>query len=54
MSGNRLLRMLWLIIVVAWVLRNAVALAAGQPMELEPMLLALVLAKLYEMEENDD
>lgn len=48
MSGNRLLRMLWLIIVAAWVLRNAVAFAEGRPVELEPMLLALVLMKLYE------
>ena len=48
MSGNRLLRMLWLITVDAWVLRNAVAFAGGRPVELEPMLLALVLMKLYE------
>ena len=51
MSGNRPLRMLWLIITAAWVLRNVVALAEGRPMELEPMLLALVLMKLYEKEE---
>jgi hypothetical protein len=43
--------MLWLIITAAWVLRNVVALAEGRPMELEPMLLALVLMKLYEKEE---
>lgn len=45
------LRMLWLIITAAWVLRNVVALAEGRPMELEPMLLALVLMKLYKKEE---
>ena len=48
MKANRLLWMLWLIIAAAWVLRNAVALAAGRPVELGPMLLALVLTKLYE------
>ena len=47
-NANRMLRMLWLIIVAAWVLRNAVAFAEGRPVELEPMLLALVLMKLYE------
>ena len=49
MKADRLLWMLWLIIAAAWVLRNAVALAAGRPMELAPMLLALVLMKLHEM-----
>ena len=48
MNVNRLLRMLWLIITAAWVLRNVVALAEGRPTEIEPMLLALVLMKLYE------
>ena len=31
MNGDRLLRMLWLIITAAWVLRNVVALAEGMP-----------------------
>ena len=48
MSGDRLLRMLWLIVAIAYALRNFVALAAGWPMEIEPMLLALVLMKLNE------
>lgn len=49
MNANRLLRMLWIIVATAYALRNFAALAAGQPMELEPMLLAVVLMKLYEM-----
>ena len=56
MSGNRLLWMLWLIIAVAHALRNVVALAAGQnaSVEVEPMLLALVLVKLYEKDGEDE
>lgn len=54
MSGNRLLSSFWFFAMAMFVLRNVVAFAEGQPVELEPMLLALVLAKLYEMEENDD
>ena len=47
--------MFWLIIAVAHALRNAVALAAGQnaSVELEPMLLVLVLAKLYDMDGDE-
>lgn len=50
MSG--LLRMLWTIIAIAYALRNVAALVAGQSAsaEVEPMLLALVLAKLNEMD----
>ena len=52
MRGNRLLRMLWLIVATAYALRNFVALAAGQNAsgEVAPMLLALALTKLYEMD----
>ena len=47
---NRLLWMLWLIVAIAYALRNFAALAAGHnaSVEVEPMLLALVLMKLYE------
>lgn len=48
MNADRLLRMLWLIVAIAYALRNFAELAEGQQMELEPMLLALALMKLYE------
>ena len=49
---DRLLWMLWLIVATVCVLHNVVALVAGQSasVEVEPMLLALVLAKLNEMD----
>ena len=52
MNANRLLRMVWLFVAIAYVLCVVVALAAGQNPsgEVEPMLLALVLVKLYEMD----
>ncbi len=52
MSANRLLRMLWLIVATAYALCVIAALAAGQNPsgEVAPMLLALALMKLYEMD----
>ena len=52
MRFNRLLRTLWPIVATAYALRNVAALAAGQNPsgEVAPMLLALVLTKLYEMD----
>lgn len=49
---DRLLWMLWLIVATVYALHNVVALVAGQSAsaEVEPMLLALVLAKLNEMD----
>lgn len=54
MNRNRLLSVVWFFVTAMFLVRNVVAFAEGQPVELEPMLLALVLTKLYEMEENDD
>ena len=52
MRSNRLLRMLWLIVATAYALCVVAALAAGQNPsgEVAPMLLALVLTKLYGMD----
>lgn len=52
MSGNRLLRMLWIIIAALYGLRVAVELATGQGASADtvPMLTALVLVKLYDMD----
>lgn len=52
MRFNRLLRMLWLIVATTYALCVVVALAAGQNPsgEVAPMLLALVLMRLYEMD----
>ena len=52
MSDNRLLRMIWLIVATVYALCVVVALAAGQNPsgEVAPMLLALVLVRLYEMD----
>ena len=50
MSAKRLPGMLWLIVATAYVLRVLAALAVGRDPsgEVAPMLLALVLMRLYE------
>ena len=48
MNASRLLRMLWIIVATAYALRNFAALAEGRTMEVVPMLLAVVLMKVYE------
>ena len=55
MSGNRLLRMLWLIIADLYALRVAVELATrqGASADTVPMLTALVLMKLYDMDGDE-
>lgn len=47
-NANRMLSAFCFFAAVMFLLRNVVAFAEGQPVELEPMLLALVLMKLYE------
>lgn len=56
MKADRLLSMLWLIVATAYALRNFAALAAGQGAlaDTVPMLTALALMKLYEMDGDDD
>lgn len=56
MKADRLLWMLWAIVAIAYAFRNFVALAAGQntSVEVAPMLLALVLMKLYENDGEDE
>lgn len=56
MKVDRLLSMLWLIVATAYALRVVVELAAGQGAlaDTVPALTALALAKLYDMDGDDD
>lgn len=56
MKADRLLSMLWLIVATAYALRNFAALAAGQGASADTVLMitALVLAKLYEKDGEDE
>ena len=55
MSGNRLLRMLWLIVAASHAMRAFAELVAGQNVseEVTQMLLALALMKLYDMDGDE-
>lgn len=47
-----MISVLWAIVAAAYALCNVIALAEGRPpTEIEPMLLAIVLMKLYAKEE---
>ena len=55
MRTNRLLCLLWLVVATIYTLRCLVMAGAGQDASgnTVPMLVALVLAKLYEMDGDD-
>lgn len=56
MSSDRLMSWLWFIVAALYVLRVAVELATGQGAlaDTVPMLTALALMKLYDMDGDDD
>ena len=55
MRANRLLRLLWLVVAFLYAVRGLVMVITGQGamVNTERMLTALVLAKLYEMDDED-
>ena len=55
MRANRLLWLLWIVVATIYALRGLVMVAAGQDVSANtvPMLMALALAKLYEMDGDD-
>lgn len=55
MRGNRLLWLLWIVVAFLYVVRGLVMVGTGQDASgnTVPMLTALVLMKLYEMDGDD-